>query len=736
MAMACLVGTSVAADETGTVSPPVQEGTLEAIVVTAQKRAESVQNVPIAITALSGATLNERHVDDIMDIPEIAPDVGISEDNSNTRLAIRGITFNSTVASDAEARVAYYVDGILIGRPGNISETFFDIDRIEVLRGPQGTLSGRNAVAGSVNLITQDPSDDFRGYLQTDLGNYSSVETEGAVGGPLTDTLSGRVAFRQVDHDGYGENLLYKVGIDNQNSRDARTKLKFTPDSALNVVLSLDYSQANDRACTCLGGYVYPTVPTPPELYGALANAPGNPRDNYFYTPPDNFRVFYGSSVTVNWDIGNGYKLVSLSAYRHTDESYQQDLSFSSIPLGSPALFGEVAAQESEELRIQKDFDRGNWMIGTYLFRELYQDAGQVALNTLAFGGPNFLAAGEYDGGREETRSASVFAQGTYDLTNALSLTLGGRFTSDHKRKTDEYEVDDFTTPYDSATACREPCGGPPPGTPFDNDNHSWNNFSPLGTLQYKFDSTKMAYVTVSKGFKSGGYNLGYGGFYNPETITDYETGFKVDLFESTLRVNAAGFYYDYKNLQVVAVGADVGSAPILNAAAAKLYGTELEIAAAPTRELRFNLAASWMHSEFTEFSTFDPARPQLGLLDLAGNRLPNAPKYTATYGAEYAIDSAAGTVTPRIEGSTLSQVYLDQYNVPGASVGGYTLFNALVNFKTTSDRYFLSAYVRNIANLTRISGAIVSGSYFGSALQADFIPPRTYGVKFGVNFK
>ena len=312
-------------------------------------------------------------------------------------------------------------------------------------------------------------------------------------------------------------------------------------------------------------------------------------------------------------------------------------------------------------------------------------------------------------------------------------MTLGVRLSSDEKREVDSYEDFDFTHPYNPATLCYQPCTGQIPGFPDQHQALKWTNFSPLATLQYKFDQHKMVYATFSRGFKSGGYQLGLGGSYDPEKITDYEVGMKADFLDDRLRINAAGFYYDYTNLQIVKIPPNQPTAIILNAAAARLYGAEAEIVAAPTENFRLDVALSAMKSEFTNFITADPARPELGQINLAGNRLPNAPSYTATYGAQYTFKTAAGDFTPRAEGDTTSQVWFDQYSSGTAQAPGYTLWNAFLNYTSPDTHYYASLYVRNLGNLTHLSGAIVGSAYLGYELQSAFIPPRTYGIKFGV---
>ena len=725
---------ALAADPSSATSQPESTATLEAIVVTAQKRAQNVQDVPIAIAAITGNSLSDRHIVDMSGLAEAMPNMNFSTDNGSDHITIRGISFNNISNTDAEPRVAYHVDGIYVARPGDISGTFYDIDRVEVLYGPQGTLFGRNAVAGVVNVITRDPTDTLQGYLQTDLGNYSAVNVQGGVGGPLTDTLSARVAFDMTDHEGYGKNLLYREDIDNQHLHSVRAKLKFEPSADFKVVFSADISKQNDRTGVMLGGYEYPNYPSLVTQLGGLANEPGNPRNNYFDTLPLTVRTLYGFGINIDWELGNGYKIASLSSYRHSLSTYDVDFDFSSIPLLSPYLAGESASQISQEIRLQKDFDRGHWMVGGYFFQERYRQATQDIFNTIDVGGEYFISQGIYYGGREKTNAVAAFAQGSYDITDALSLTLGGRYSSDKKSLYEAYNEYDFTEPA-KPIYCPGPCTGPTPGFPYmPNDDHRWNNFSPLVTLQYKLDSSKMVYATFSKGFKSGGYQVGETGpVYNPETITDYEVGFKGDFLGNRLQVNGAGFYYDYKNLQVVKVLAAEPVAIVLNAATAKLYGAELQVIAAPAEGLKLDFTVSAMKTEFTNFVSEDPARPELGDLNLAGNRLPGAPSYTGTLGGQYTITSAVGDFTPRAEAETTSQVYLDQYNAAGASVPGYTRWNAFVNYVSSDGRYYGSLYVRNLGNLTRISGGIVGEGFVGLPLESGFIPPRTYGIRFGV---
>jgi len=262
----------------------------------------------------------------------------------------------------------------------------------------------------------------------------------------------------------------------------------------------------------------------------------------------------------------------------------------------------------------------------------------------------------------------------------------------------------------------------------------SFHNFSPRVTLEQKMGPGKLIYATFAKGFKAGGYNLGQSqpGYY-PENLTDYEVGIKLDLLDRKLRVNGAGFYYDYKDLQVTVSGPF--SAIIQNAATAKIYGAELELTAVPAHGLELDASAALLKTKFTQFDSYDPSRPQLGALDLSGNRLPNAPSYTLSYGVQYTVDTTVGPITVRGDGRSISRVYFDQFNGAPNSERAFTVVNASIGWKDAKDQLSATAFVRNLANGRHKNGDFVYGGIVGYPLAGDYDPPRIYGVQLGVRF-
>ncbi|RYG77844.1 MAG: TonB-dependent receptor, partial [Alphaproteobacteria bacterium] len=367
------------------------------------------------------------------------------------------------------------------------------------------------------------------------------------------------------------------------------------------------------------------TPQLPPELMGGLVRD-GNPRHDFSDMLPINNRSSVGVSLDAKLELGNDFTLASLTSYRNSKFFYQTDIDLSS--LGWIFAQNRVKAnQYSEELRLSKDFERGNFVVGVYLFGEDYTAAVRDPVDAVIFGAPagGGLTEGISFGGDVRTRAIAGFGQFTYELTDSTKLTAGARYSWERKRKSGEYIVFNFADPYDQGNDFVN--SGP--GT---SGKVTYRNFSPRVTLEQELGPNQLIYVTFAKGFKTGGFNLGQPQpSYAPENLTDYEAGFKLDLFDRRLRLNGSGFYYDYKDLQVTRT--NNANSVIMNAAKAKIYGAELEMTAVLAPGLEIDAAGALLKSKFTSFETEDPSRPQLGVLDLSGNRLPNAPKYTLSYG-------------------------------------------------------------------------------------------------------
>lgn len=732
----CILAGLIIAPGTAFAQPMLQdtktatsEAGLNDIIVTAQKRSENLQNVPVAVTAISGDELVARGISDVQALAHLVPNVTFSDKNGEARINLRGLGFDNLWASSAEPRVAYHVDGAYVAQSGDIFGTFYDVERVEVNRGPQGTLFGRNAVAGTMNVITRDPTNTLSGYLNAEVGNYSSANVSGAISVPLDDGVSARVAFQTRNHSGYDYNVTNNIDINNINSQAVRAKLKFDRGGAFSAVFSADYFRQRDRSGGILLGVYNPdTTPVlPPETMGGSVRD-GNPRHDFSDTLPTNHRSSYGFALDAKLDLGSDFTLNSLTSYRKSKFFYQADIDLSSLAW----IFAQnkvQADQYSQELRLNKDFNRGNFVVGIYLFGEDYSAVVRDPVDPVIFGAPagGGLSEGISFGGNVRTRAIAGFGQFTYELTETTRLIAGARYGWETKRKSGEYIVFNFTDPYTPA----DDFVNTAPGT---KDKVTYRNFSPRVTLEQKLGQNQLIYLTFARGFKTGGFNLGQPQpSYTPEKLTDYEAGFKLDLFDRKLRMNGAAFYYDYGDLQVTRT--NNSNSVIMNAASAKIYGVEIETTAVLAPGLQIDAAGALMKSKFTNFETEDPSRPALGVLDLAGNRLPSAPKYTVTYGIQYNFEIGNGDITYRVDGRTVSDVYFDQFNVRSNSERSKTTMNASLAWQDADKHLSASLFIRNIGNTLSRNGSFVYAGFAGYPLAGNYDPPRTYGARLGMNF-
>ncbi len=699
---------------------PADDEAIPDIVVTAQKRSSSVQKTALAITALGGGDLRSREINSVENLAPSLPNVNFGKNVGFARVAIRGVGLDTTVIGQ-EGRVAYHADGIYISRPSAVIATFFDINRVEVVRGPQGTLYGRNATAGAINVITNDPEQDFGGYGKVTVGNYGLVETNGAVTGGLSDTVSARFAFQTVNRGGYGHNFALDEDIDNEKTYAFRGKIKFAPSSTFDVVLSADYSHENDQAFVYhyLGVGSPGVVPLGQALGGTV---PANPRDTNADVPQENFRKFYGFGAVANLDLGFA-TLTSVTGYRHSYTDYRSEADGTSAVTATFHI-EERARQISQELRLAGDVSHLKYLIGVYYFNEnIY---GNNAFTPLRRPAPPFgFAQGVDFRGDSTTRASAVFGQLDYELVDGLTLSAGARY-SHEKRGIDHMGMQDLATPYNPAV--------PFVYTQFQVASQSVNSFTPRLGIEYKATPDMLLYATYAKGFKSGGFNNNaFGDPLEPEKLTDYEGGIKAEFFDRTLRTNLAAFYYDYTNLQLQKI---LGTVAVpLNAGRAVVKGIEAEIAVRPVQNLELSGNFSHLDTTIKDFATSDASRPALGVITIDGNRLPQAPRYTINLAAAYTIETPAGDFTLRGEGAWTDRVYFSFYNRPEVSQAGYGKYNAFLNYKNDRNGVTASLFIRNIANKRTISSAQVSAGFSRFPIVGAFDPPRTYGASLGYSF-
>lgn len=721
-------------------------GAIADIIVTAERRASSVQRTAIAISAVDSSALRKSGISNLEGLSDNIPNLSFQRNSGDAMIFIRGIGYNS-VAPGNEARVALYRDGIYQSRNQAALLGFYDVDRVEVLRGPQGTLYGRNAIAGTINIITKEPGDQANGYFTGTVGDYGLIGTEGAVGGALSSTVQARISFRTVDRNGYGRNLTTGEEVNDERSRSVRGTLKFEPSADLTVRLSADYSREKDHN----GGYRYggpgntAVVPTAILLGGAI---PSDKQDAAGFGPKQNLKT-YGFSAQVDFNLSNNTTLTSLSGYRHFVASNDSNLDGTTAEL-SRIYITERSNAFSQELRLsQKIGDFADLIIGGYYFHEVNSARNDAPLTGALTGilagiigatpppdfDPNQLYEFYGSYGRVKTNAEAIFGQINIHLTDKLELDLGARYSHEKKRIFEEQQIDLFT-PFvlrDAFNTALDPVNGLL-GLGQANQSAGWSSFDPKATLSYQATKDTFLYATFSRGFKSGGFNVGnVQPAFSPEKLTNYEIGIKSDFFDRRLRVNLSAFNYDYKNLQESVV--EVIQLVVKNATSARIRGVEAEITAQPVDDLRLSLNAAYLDGKFKKFFDTDPAFAGLGVQDLKGNQLPNSPKWQVGGEIGYTIHTGFGDVTPRANVNWYDRVYFNHFNTIEASQPSRTMVNLYLGWTSPDGSWSAAGYVKNLTNDTYYSNVIVAQALLGFPKVALYGAPRTVGVSLTKSF-
>ncbi|QUT07819.1 TonB-dependent receptor [Sphingobium phenoxybenzoativorans] len=742
LTVSMLGATAVNAQQTGSAPQDAaadQGSKIEDIVVTAQRQTSSVQQTPLAITAVGGDMLKDRGIADLDALTRSIPNVNFSRLGGDARIFIRGIGLEG-VDAGADGRVAVYTDDVVNARPQAALTSLFDINRIEVLRGPQGTLYGRNATAGAVNIISNDPTDTLDGYAAITAGNYNLIRTEGAISGPLSDTVSARFAFQTNDRDGFGKNITTGNDVDSERSRAARAKLRFEPSETFHLTLTGDYRWEKDNA----GGYAFvrnnPFFPDVATVNGFAHPASRRDRagiDQRFYMEN------YGLSANATLEIADHVDLTSVTGYRHVNQA-GTSTGDDADPSTTTLDVANKADQFSQELRLSLKRGPVDLVVGGFYFHEKNSFRLNLGASGLLFGGnlqPIYQGFGQ--GGTQKTNAYAAFAQATLHVTDALGIDIGARYSYE-KRAIDRYNQLDFVNIYQPTTPLVVGCVAPPitgfiPGTTSCSatgpSSASWSSFDPKATVHYQVADGVMAYATYSRGFKSGGFDFTQlSPAYNPEKLTNYEAGIKADLFDRSVRVNLSGFYYDYSNLQITILNLQPPTpGPVtLNAAKARLYGAEAEITAVPVDDLRMSFNLAWLKSEYREL--FDTNLFTGQLTNLAGNQLTSAPKYKVVSEIGYTFHPDFADITPRAELSWTSKLQFSQFNFDFVSQPSRWELNLYLDVVRKGD-WTISAYGRNVTNKLYYVSQVVAAPFSGAPILGMPAAPATYGLSVTKHF-
>jgi iron complex outermembrane receptor protein len=729
----------------------------EEVLVTAEKRSESLQDLSQAVTALTAADVEERQLTSFVDLSAIAPGVNVAKNEGfKTVITIRGIGNEANQNAIANPSVSYHLDGIYVASPFALQTDFLDLERIEVLRGPQGTLFGQNSTGGAINVITADPSfDEFSGAADLSLGQYSSVRARASVNIPLSDTVAARVSLLSNQRDGYSFNVSNGQDLDDADSISARVKLLWEPADNVSVSFGAQIFDEDVNGQAQKGIY----DPTP----GARRLAQDS-LSNYELSS----EIY---SATVEWDLTD-FTLKSITSYQEDDISILRDNDrhdFSVLPpffllqsyFDPETNLQKTRTQEFNLVSAAPAFGKLDWVVGVF-YLDTEVDIEIVERLDFGFDGvfdpftvEDIVTFAPADAGfisnsKPERESTSIYGQGTFALTESSRIIGGLRYTRDEVYS----EVTNF---YGRG------------GT----DILEIDSNKMTGRLAYEQDinDATLAYASYTRGFKPGGSNLTFGRedvvspivvlpTFEEETIDAYEVGLKTDLDGGRIRINTAAFMYSYDNLQYQATDPEVFQGGVGNIPESEIYGAELEFGAFLTDSLLFDARLAWLETEITsshlaldnvqsEAATNALLAQGVGLFsqeveiaraaqieDIRGNELPKTPSLTG---------NVALTHTGSLNGfgelkTSLSLTYRGDFkhrvfnNDVTDQVGSYTTIDMLMKLTPESSPWSVELIGKNLTDRDGINARFTD--VFGVGATGDqFIPPRQLSVRVGMTF-
>jgi len=694
---------------------------LEEILVTANKRTENLQDVPLAVTGFNQDFIAEAGIDDLMSLEEFTPGFNVSSFSlGQPALYIRGIGSNEDGAG-GDPSVATYVDGVYLARPSASSFNFINIERIEVLRGPQGTLYGKNAVGGVVSVMTTRPHDTFSGVAEATLGEYNLKRLRGAVNAPLTDALYSNFAINYRERDGYVDNL--QTGGEHQNIDDIALSGQFlyVPLQDVTVLLGVDWEDVDrdGNGRHVQGDGTFGSLHTK-DIFTTQTDVAGYQK-----------REASGARLEVEWD-RETTRLVSITAYRENDYSWQEDLFGVSIDLHSEQIVnttGEKADQFSQELRLQSTASSNyNWTTGVYYLREEIDRFENYHVDIVS----GLLTSDEQFNQQNTTNSYAVFGEIEKYFGEKFSLTAGLRYT---------YETKDF-----SNLATRGDSQFPAfLAEDYDIEvDEQWDDITWNLVAQYELGDDAMAYAKASRGFKSGGFQgvARYGASaeipFDPEYADNYELGLKSELFDRRLRLNIAAFYMDYSDLQVTQFeqigtlpgGTPLASAVVRNAADAVTQGVELEAHWAVTENFELFGFYAYNDAEYKDYSYDDGNE----VVDYSGNSLKNAPRNAYAVNARFHWPLAKhGSLAALVTFTHRDVTYQSDENHESNSFKDKDLLSARVSWISASERFEISLWGENLTDQEYQIHSIANSS--GSEASNLYGMPENYGASASYRF-
>jgi outer membrane receptor protein involved in Fe transport len=763
------------------------EAGIQDVVVTAQRREQALQDVPIAVTAFTGETLEERRIDDALDVQFNTPNLIYV---GNERPALRGVG-NNAISSTAENGTPAFTNGAYVG--ARAENEYYDLERIEILRGPQGTLFGRNTTGGAINLITRRPKGDFGGEVFAEYGNFDSLRVKAAINLPLGGVLQQRFAGYYLKRNGYTENLFTGRGIDSRDQFGLRssTRLAIGPSTEANLMVQYyrensSRSRENKRLCKAtpvLGcspvelGFDSPDAPTTvfQKLLAAFSPPGVFPKGGNIYAGavnPANLRqvsadydpTYFGEELLATLDLSHDFGSItvnSLSGYAKGETEANTDYDNAALPfrflkpityrldddtvittdqLRTSDSFKGRGRTYTQELRLTSDFEGPvNFTAGLFYLNtrssasfEIFHPALELA--AIAFGLPEASRRFINETPRAKTESRAIFGETYIRLGEATQLTFGLRYTKDEK-----------------AIRTRTILLSPP--GPFVVAEREYSRVTGRAAIDHEishgdFGQSRL-YASFARGYKAGGLNPGNSNTpeFAPESLDAFEIGAKNDLFGRKVQANLAAFYYDYNDLQL---GQRVAGTAITSNGDARVWGVEGEFLFLPMPRLQFNANLSHLNTRIGDFTTVDAANPaqvdpriQTPVtapqvpVNLRGNELPYAPNFKANFGAQYTMPLGAGGWSATVRGDYVVQgnYFAREFNTPNDRIDSWRMANAYLRFANRDETIGVEVFVKNIGDSDAITSSIIEDAQVGSYRNVRVLEPRTFGISTRLRF-
>lgn len=706
---------------------------LEEVVVQARRRQENMQNVPIAVTAFQGDDLEIRDISDISQFSDLAPNVtlkptaSLSGASNAAAFFIRGIG-QTDFAITTDPGVASYVDGVYIARSvGGLLDTL-DVQSIEILRGPQGTLFGRNTIGGAINITTRRPAQEFSGDIRASVGSRNRRDIAAAIDLPISETLTSRVSFLSRKQDGYVQRLL---GYDNagnivatgdksnasalsdkqgnKNSQTFRATFEYSPSEALNFLLVADSTDVDEESAASTAvisstGFVPSSALTAIEIPGLGLVAPGDRRlitddiDSTYATGPNGTQLqIKGLALTTTYETDFA-QIKSITAQRSTKGNFNRDGDATPFPIGEQTRKIKYD-QFSQELQLNGTAfnDKVQWTIGAYYFHEESEDLVLVSLGNL-FGQPPSIDIDNF----VENESIALFAQSSTDISDLISLTTGIRWTSDEKKYRTRQQIPSLNLLVVDGQSRRR-----------------FNDVTGRLSIDFQLSDTHLVYAAVSSGFKSGGFTPRYVApvekplSFDPEIVLSYELGSKWQGLDNRIQINSALFYADYEDIQLVLF--DVFGAPInQNGGDATIWGVESELTFVVNGNFRISATAGYINAGFD--TVLEPRGGAVFQPVTVNSTFPNTPEFQASISPEFnvAIDNHIA-LSWRLDIVYSSKVYQNFENDTELLQDAYTMIDTSIILRNEKDDWSISLGAHNLSDKRIISsGGIGRAPGFG----------------------